>query len=564
MKRISFTRDGQLTAGWFWLFAAVLTLGRLAAAAFQMGYYTPDLAPLDDTLLYDMAVSITQGSWLGEYGWLTLSKHSFFALWLAALHLLHIPFLVGGQALWAAGCAALACAFAPVLPTRGRRLALYGVLLWNPAAIAAFTLRVYRDNIFPALCLLVFAGMAGFALRCTRQKAVGWLVLCGLSLGAVWLCREDGVWVWPFVLAAGGIVVWRICASRLPRRTKAGRAALLAIVPALFGLCLCGWAGMNAAAYGRFVVSDFTSSDFTSAYGALTRVQAGQDEQDGLIQIPLTRAGREALYEAGAEHFTLLRPWLEDPAFQNGYADVRTGEYPAGAFYWALRRAASEAGMYETAQTAQEYFTALADEVNALCDSGAVEATGPRSSTTPRITAKYVGPVVREGLHSLWFCLTMQDAAPCMDTISVGRAEDQIAPMEAFLHTPANLACKAGTSEPYYSPLQTLVFGVLQGVRHAYSLLLPLCLLLAVVRLCAGGRSVWKKGVSVGARVAWLAVWGLLGMAVLRAMMIAFMEVASFGIGTSIMYLSTVHPLLIAAAALGLLAFWKQLAEQRD
>ena len=129
MKRISFTRDGQLTAGWFWLFAAVLTLGRLAAAAFQMGYYTPDLAPLDDTLLYNMAVSITQGSWLGEYGWLTLSKHSFFALWLAALHLLHIPFLVGGQALWAAGCAALACAFAPVLPTRGRRLALYGVLL---------------------------------------------------------------------------------------------------------------------------------------------------------------------------------------------------------------------------------------------------------------------------------------------------------------------------------------------------------------------------------------------------------------------------------------------------
>ena len=53
-------------------------------------------------------------------------------------------------------------------------------------------------------------------------------------------------------------------------------------------------------------------------------------------------------------------------------------------------------------------------------------------------------------------------------------------------------------------------------------------------------------------------------MAVLRAMMIAFMEVASFGIGTSIMYLSTVHPLLIAAAALGLLAPWKQLAEQRD
>ena len=51
---------------------------------------------------------------------------------------------------------------------------------------------------------------------------------------------------------------------------------------------------------------------------------------------------------------------------------------------------------------------------------------------------------------------------------------------------------------------------------------------------------------------------GLIGMAVLRAMMIAFVEVASFGIGTYVMYLSSVHPLLIAAAAVGLLAVWKE------
>lgn len=43
----------------------------------------------------------------------------------------------------------------------------------------------------------------------------------------------------------------------------------------------------------------------------------------------------------------------------------------------------------------------------------------------------------------------------------------------------------------------------------------------------------------------WLLLFGLLAMAALRCGMIAFVEVSSFGIGTSTMYLSTVHPLLL-------------------
>ena len=44
---------------------------------------------------------------------------------------------------------------------------------------------------------------------------------------------------------------------------------------------------------------------------------------------------------------------------------------------------------------------------------------------------------------------------------------------------------------------------------------------------------------------------GLLGMALLRCAMIAFVEVASFNIGTYIMYLSTVHPLIILYSFIG-------------
>ena len=40
-------------------------------------------------------------------------------------------------------------------------LALFAALAFLPSSWAAYTLRVYRDNIFPALCLYFFAGMAG-------------------------------------------------------------------------------------------------------------------------------------------------------------------------------------------------------------------------------------------------------------------------------------------------------------------------------------------------------------------------------------------------------------------
>ena len=56
------------------------------------------------------ANAITSGQWLGEYDYLTLSKSMFFAVWLALLNKLHLPYLLGGALLWCA--AALLAAFA--------------------------------------------------------------------------------------------------------------------------------------------------------------------------------------------------------------------------------------------------------------------------------------------------------------------------------------------------------------------------------------------------------------------------------------------------------------------
>lgn len=81
LKKLLPKRD--LRARWLWVLALALTAVKLGLCSFQLIVASPDLSPIDDTLMFNLAKSISAGNWLGEYDWLTLGKHSFYALWLA-------------------------------------------------------------------------------------------------------------------------------------------------------------------------------------------------------------------------------------------------------------------------------------------------------------------------------------------------------------------------------------------------------------------------------------------------------------------------------------------------
>ena len=116
----------QLNKRAFWCGVAVLVLLRCGLTGFQQAYTWVGGAPLDDELMFRAAQAITAGEWLGAYDYLTLSKAMFFPVWLALLHVLHLPYLVSEAALWCA--ASLLAAFAFV--------SYYGSLLlvdaWAP------------------------------------------------------------------------------------------------------------------------------------------------------------------------------------------------------------------------------------------------------------------------------------------------------------------------------------------------------------------------------------------------------------------------------------------------
>lgn len=536
----------------FWVWVVGLVAVRLALTAFQQAYTWVGGAPLDDELMFRAAQSISAGQWLGGYDYLTLSKSMFFPVWLAFLHALHIPYLLGGVGLWCAAALFAAFAFSPLwekLPAgqgRAVTLGLFAALAYLPTSWASYTLRVYRDNIFPALCLLAFAGFSAAALRVLRTDRTPlwpWLLAGGAGLTAGYLNREDaGLFLLPFtVLATLGMLGVAV------RRRRWIRALVQLLPYAMLAGGIGIFCALNQAYYGVFTLSDFSGGAFADAMGAMSRVAT--DAEDPMLSVPAD--ARQKLYAAVPE-LEPLSYWLEeDPQMINDFRDPQLEDYRAGSFYWAIRRAAQYEGIYDTAAGAEAYWQTVADKVNAACEDGTLPTrSGRRSGTTQPIRAEYVLPTLKESVRSLGWVLTFQDCAAYETQRSIGTPED-FAQWSGYLHCGLNGAAEAGKDTPYYSPNQKLVFGLFGALRLVWAFALPVCFILAVLFwLRALPASVRAARKCFTALVPWTLQTLLLFMAALRCGMIAFVEVSSFGIGTSTMYLATVQPLLVLFTAL--------------
>lgn len=528
--------------------AAALAAAKLLLTSSQLVLITPNTAPLDDTLMYEAAQSITRGQWLGEYGWLTLSKYMFFPVFLAALHQLKIPYLLGCQLLQLAAAAVGAVALAPVVRKNWGRLLAFAALLYNPAASAAYvSLRIYRDSITPALSLLLFAGFIGYALRIQAplSKGLPFLLAGGVGLACSYLNREDGVWFLPFALCACLATLFFLFWQRAAGRwVKAACLALpwLMLAGGVLAFCL-----MNGRFYGRAVLSDFTSKEFKDAYGALTRVSQREPQN----KVPVPYETRLRIYAAVPE-FALLQPTLETDMMYNNYGSVPDREFGAGGFYWALREAAADAGLYRDANTAKEYFSALAAAVNAACDSGLLQAGPPRSGTAPAIKAEHILPTAAEGLANFGRLLVFSEAAPYYKTTLSAQPELR-AEYEAFLGSGVNWAARAGSDEPFYSLPRQACYAVLELIWGLFALLTPPCFALALFGQLKAARRLpgWAKGRQAAPLLLWVIQLGLLLAALLRCFIVGFMSVAAFNDVEDIMYLCSAHPILLLYCILG-------------
>ena len=474
--KISLKRD--ISAKFLWGLALAAVAVKLILCSQQLFEAVPLASTIDDGLMMRLATSIREGNWLGEYDYLTLGKHSFFALWLAFLNVLHVNFLVGGQLLYAAACLVLLAAVKPLFCTNAARGLVFLAVLWLPASWAQFTLRVYRDNIYPALVLLALGGLVGAFCRFAQpaKKAVPYYVVAGAALAAAWLCHEDNALLLPFVGCAAAVYLVFLFTSKTAGQKRA-KLALLLLPLALWAGGITAWKAMNYRYYGRFIVSDFSQGEFADAMGALTRV--APDAQQRYIPIPYQT--RQMLYEISPT-FALLQPYIETTHNYERYGLAHRSEFMANGIHWMLREAAANAGVYATPETARAFWQAVADEVNAACDAGEVPAGRKHSGVFSPVKAEYILPSLEKFGDEAAELLLFRQTSPRAELSRMPAW--QAGQWQGFLHAPFSIAAVAGTAQPYFGGVRAAAYTLLDAVTWCMRVLVWPMLVLAVLWLC--------------------------------------------------------------------------------
>ena len=542
----------DLTAGQFALAALVLFGLKLILVACQMIEIFPDAAPVDDELMFAAAQSIGAGQWLGEYGWATIAKSMGFAVYLAAVHALHIPYLIANALLWAVACTAAAWAVKPVFHRRIERLALIFVLWFSPFATAQFTLRVYRDSILPQLILLSFAGVMGCCLRVKEavKLQLPWAVLAGFATAACRLVRDDAIWIYPFVgCAMLAWALWVLLEKKTPGKKAVHILSVLLVLALCFAAPVFAYCGMNYKHYGRFIINETNAPEFTAAISAMQMADTDLPHAG----IAVCHETRQAIY-AACPTAAKLGAVLESEVYYHGLGWPEKEEFNSGGFFWAVRRAAFDAGFADTAPKAAQFYTAIAEELSTAYETGALTAAnnGTLSSFLVPWHSSFLAPVVKEVGSSLR-CLLLFEQTDSRAPLSMATVE-QAQPWETYTHTKASNTAKPNTAEPYYYPHQTVAEWLFTVIRWGYRVLIwPSLALFGLAMLRK------LKGLFVSPRSWFGSADGMMGIlmlglamsSVLRIVLISYIEVTNFRIGTYLLYLSGSGMLTVLCAALG-------------
>jgi hypothetical protein len=315
----------------------------------------------DDALYAKLALNILRGDWLGGYDSLTLLRGPFYSIWLAFNSLLGAPLLLAQAILYLMAGLLLLGAVAPHIHSKWLMAAAFALFVFNPAQYGDAELRLVRAGLYTPLTLVILALVFWwFRLRdhswpYRLAVALG----LGLTLGCLWITREEGVWILP-VLAASGIF---LLTTRLLKGSS-WRALIKLEVSYLVVAVIAAMAptqivaSLNDAKYGVRDVVEFRQAEFLDAYGALSRIKHGEWRR----RIVAPREARARAY-AVSPIFRELKPYLDGArgdgwaktSCQNSKPDPCFGEIGGGWFVYALRQAAAFAGHHQSATKARAF-----------------------------------------------------------------------------------------------------------------------------------------------------------------------------------------------------------------
>ena len=279
--------------------------------------------------------------------------------------------------------------------------------------------------------------------------------------------------------------------------------------------------------------------------GALSR--AFPDDQKRYNLVPLST--RLALYEVSPT-FARLQDTLETGEMYGSYGNPETRELNSGGIHWALRRAAEFAGIYDTAQSSEAFWRAVADEVNAACDAGLVPAGAKHSGIYSPIKPSYVLPTIGKFFDEVRvFALFEQTDPRAAFTLA---QPERVEEWHSYTHCLSSYIAVPYTDTPYFHPHALLAYTVLDCFTWIQRVLLWPMLALAAVWLCrflpAFVRAVRQKNLTVELACGML-MFGFFLTGLLRMGAIAYLMAVTLSFDIYLMYLSAACAPMLAFLA---------------
>lgn len=307
--------------------------------------------------------------WGSEYSWTAFIRPPAYPLFIAFVHLWHIPLRIGIELMQMAGYLALVAGLRKAGLPRSVCLVTYAVMILHPGS---FQLNNYAmaDTFYAAVLPLALGGLLITLLTAKLMHAT-WT---GVALAALWNTREESVLIPPMIVVFFVLALFR---QRLVTRSwKPAVRYWLKPAGAMLGtlfLLNCAINAANYRAFHSFSKSQFTAPTFRAAYKALLRIKPSHDQR-------FVSVSTDALQKAYriSPTFAQIRPQLEGELGRNWqiFTFDALGIHEIGTpwLLWALRNAAAANSeeINKNAASENRFYRNVAKEINRACDEGRV------------------------------------------------------------------------------------------------------------------------------------------------------------------------------------------------
>ena len=345
--------------------------------------------PHDDGWVLDKAKHILRGQWLGPYDHFTLIKGVFSPLLLAFSGCIGVSFSFLNTAIYCLACFVFVMAVRPFIKNNWLHILCFVILLFNPISLALHTgQRVYRCGIGQWEIVIIFGSIIAILLRRNDGwvSLLKWAILCGITLGVFFLTREDGAWIYPFVLGAFCLISIMLICEKKSYKKEIVVISLILVLPFSLRTAV---SLLNYGYYGVRIVNDRTDGFYSKVAGDLNVITPNADD-DKLYRsheykdyyITIYNSTMEKAFAASptlnsvAENLRdSIRAWANTSQICFGF-NKKTGQPSTDHMLWALRDGVKAAGFYDSLTKSEEFFAKVHNELQASFRNGSLKKRG--------------------------------------------------------------------------------------------------------------------------------------------------------------------------------------------